>query len=406
MKRYDVVIVGAGFAGLACAREAALLGLRVCVLERQAEPGRSVHTTGIVVREAAERMQIPATLTRRVEGVRLYAPSLRYVDLDAPDYYFLATDTGGLLRWMTEQAVDAGAELQCGAPFRHAWQRPDEVIVNEREYAASFLIGADGARSRVASRFGLGRNTEFLLGVEAHFRGLRLPAERLHCFVDSDLASGYIGWAVPGVDDVVQIGVACRRPLKPDLELFIRKLRPLFNFDSAQLVEKRAGAIPVGGPVRAFARERVLLIGDAAGLVSPLTAGGIHTAIESGVQAARAIAAHLRSGAVAPKEVLRKTYPRFFWKRALRFLFDVPLSNTWLERLLFNGLARRVAQLVFFHREGLKRAAGWRALFGTRRVVATREPVIHSSGSAEASSDRRPAAQHGSGIQHTTTRTL
>ncbi|NDP43526.1 MAG: FAD-dependent oxidoreductase, partial [Aromatoleum sp.] len=68
---YDVGIIGAGFAGLACARAAARRGLSVLVLDRKPAPGHSVHTTGLVVKEAAERWEIPAALTRRVRGIRL-----------------------------------------------------------------------------------------------------------------------------------------------------------------------------------------------------------------------------------------------------------------------------------------------------------------------------------------------
>ena len=57
---YDVGIVGAGFAGLACARAAARRGLRVLVVDRKPAPGVRMHTTGLVVKEAAERWEIPA----------------------------------------------------------------------------------------------------------------------------------------------------------------------------------------------------------------------------------------------------------------------------------------------------------------------------------------------------------
>src|SRR5437773_2100958 len=101
---YDLAIAGAGFAGLACARSAAIRGLSVLVLERQTRPGQAIHTTGLLVKEAAERWEVPARLTRRIRSVRLYAPSLTHVDLSMPGYYFLATDTAGLMRWFAEEA--------------------------------------------------------------------------------------------------------------------------------------------------------------------------------------------------------------------------------------------------------------------------------------------------------------
>src|SRR5690606_37684802 len=77
---FDIVIVGASFAGAACAIAAAQRGLRVCVLERKRDPGDKLGTTGIIVKEAAEHTllhRLPAHVTRRIEAVRLYAPSLK-----------------------------------------------------------------------------------------------------------------------------------------------------------------------------------------------------------------------------------------------------------------------------------------------------------------------------------------
>ena len=361
---YDLLVVGASFAGLACARRAAELGLKVGVLERQGWPGRSVHTTGLLVREADILLGAPAGLTRRIAGVRLYTPSLRYVDLDAPGYYFAATDMPALLPWYAGHAWAAGAELHFGSAFRHARRDGDRVLVNGGEYTARFLAGADGARSAVARCFGLGRNQDFLLGVEAEFRKLPLAADRLHCFVDSALAPGYIAWMFEGVNGITQIGLACKRPHKPDLNALLRRLAPLADFSRAELVEKRGGLIPVGGCVYPAAAERVLLLGDAAGLVSPLTAGGIHLAIESGRRGAELVAERLSRSTPSSRPFSRAQLarPRFFWKLLMRRVLELNPSNFLLDRLLLNGFSLRLARLIYFYRKGLTRWSGWRAL--------------------------------------------
>src|SRR5437868_1075832 len=92
MQKFDLVIVGGSFAGLACARTAALRGLKVAVLDSKPEPGARIRTTGIVVKEASDDFDLPAQLMRKVRGVRLYAPDDRSVDLHAPGYFFQATD--------------------------------------------------------------------------------------------------------------------------------------------------------------------------------------------------------------------------------------------------------------------------------------------------------------------------
>ena len=135
-------------------------------------PGERIHTTGLVVKEAAERWEIPSALTRRVHGIRLYSPSLRTLDLASSGYYFLATDTAALMRWLTREAARSGAHVRFGRPYR----------AGDGAGAARYLVGADGPRSGVAREFGLGTNRRFLVGVggpgEQSRQGERAQAER------------------------------------------------------------------------------------------------------------------------------------------------------------------------------------------------------------------------------------
>jgi len=108
IRKYDLVIAGGSFAGLACARTAALKGLKVAVLDGKKEPGARVHTTGIVVKEASDDFDLPARLMRKVRGVRLYAPNDRAVDLHAPGYFFQATDTAASCAgWLEKPSAPA-----------------------------------------------------------------------------------------------------------------------------------------------------------------------------------------------------------------------------------------------------------------------------------------------------------
>jgi flavin-dependent dehydrogenase len=367
----DLAVIGGGFAGLACARTAALRGLRVCVLERRRSIGVRTHTTGIVVKEAAEEWDVPPRLSRRIGGVRLYAPSLRAIDLDSPGYYFLATDTPALLRWFARSAQHAGVRIVGGAPFPGARREGGTWQIEGYRWNARFLVGADGPRSAVAAQLGLGANREFLLGVEAEVADVRgVDPDRLHCFLDTGLARGYIGWAVPGVGGITQIGLACRRPRRPDLGAFTRKLEPLFDFSAARIVERRGGLIPVGGAVHPLAAPGVLLVGDAAGLVSPLTAGGIHAALESGRRAAHAIADHLLYFGPDPGAVVARAAPRWTWKRLLRSAYDLGVPDRLWDVALASTPLRVAARLVYFHKRGALSAAAWRDVWAEERARA------------------------------------
>ena len=363
---YDLVVVGAGFAGLACARRAAERGLSVLVLERQSEPGERIHTTGILVKEAWEEWAAPASLVRRIQRVRVYDPSHRFVELERDSYFFMATDTAGLLRHIVDETRRSGAEVRLGASFEgvasNAGSTPapgarqsSAPLTLTGSGAASgvtcrFLVGADGARSRVAESFGLDRNRRLLKGAEWEYEPRSGDGDCLRCFIDPESAPGYIGWVVPGVG-ATQVGLALHRDRRADVRRFSEKIDGLLGLSGRRVLEKRGGVIPIGGRLRNFYAERVLLVGDAAGMVSPLTAGGIHQAYRFGKLAADAIADHLRRNAPHPGDVVRRAYPNHTLKRAARWGFDhLPVARALQTGLLNWDVFRRLAEPVFFHR--------------------------------------------------------
>ena len=94
----------------------------------------------------------------------------------------------------------------------------------------------------------------------------------------------------------------------------------------------------------------MLLVGDAAGIVSPLTAGGIHTALDSGWRAAHAIADYFDADGPEPARAVAADYPRFVWKRALRWVADLPLPNAFFNAILGTDALRLIASAIYFHR--------------------------------------------------------
>ena len=370
MREVDLVIVGAGFAGLTCAQAAAARGVSTLVLERKIDPGANTHTTGIFVKEVADAWDVPRRYTRKIHGVRLYSPNLRYVDLVSPGYYFLATDTPAVMRWLAGIATETGVEVRCSTSYQGAALTNDGLQLVHHDIRCRQLVGCDGPRSRVAGDFRLGRNRQFLTGIEAEFEGVTdLDEDRLHVFLDSGLAPGYIAWVVPGVG-ITQVGLAARRPPAGRLDQFIHKLKSLFNFDHARQIGRRGGLIPCGGTVRPFATERVLLLGDAAGMVSPLTAGGIHPAMGIGRAAGVALSDYLLENGPAPQRAIRGLLPSFFYKQLMRAAFDLAPPNWIYDCVLESRILRSAAQTVFFHHRGLFSVQAWREM-----VLAARTPV-------------------------------
>jgi len=374
-QRFDLVVIGASFAGLACARAAAQAGLRVAVVEKKSSSGDKLHTTGIIVKDAIDTIpwlqQVPAALVRQVDGVRLYSPNLRHVDLHAPGYYFWATDTPALLDWMCASVQADGVTLLAGTLFESAardsggWSVSVKSVASQEPAVlqAGYLVGADGPHSRVAKALGLSLNTQFLFGIEHEYGRARLDANLLHCFIDRKLAPGYIGWAVAGVG-IQQIGLARRMsasgvpPKQAWMDSFTARIAPHVAVGDAEPLATRAGMIPCGGVLKRVSDARVMLVGDAAGMVSPVTAGGIHTALEHGDAVGGAVAAFLQAGAADggdpadPMRGLVRNYPKFRAKRTLRWLFD-HFQADWIFNLaLDTEPMRQAARMVYFHRRG------------------------------------------------------
>ncbi|MEL1266206.1 NAD(P)/FAD-dependent oxidoreductase [Pseudoxanthomonas putridarboris] len=355
---YDAIVVGSSFGGAACALAARESGLRVCVLERKQDPGERLHTTGIIVKEAAENTglkDLPAQFVRRVEKVRLYSPDLRSISLSAPGYYFLTTDTPQVMRWLADRQRAAGVELRLGQSFRTA-ERVTGGWHVEGVGTARYLVGADGAKSRVAERFGLGRVHEFLYGVEHEFDGIALPEPNaLHCFISRRYAPGYIGW-IAQTPTGVQAGLALRHdpaaPRLPDIAGFLEHVGGAVGLPARRRPDAvRAGLIPCGGPVAPLARDGVILTGDAAGIVSPVTAGGIHSAWRHGWSVGRALAG-ASAGGPAPERIAHREAPRFLIKRTLRWAFDHGQMDWPFDLLLRSPPLRWAAEQVYFHKRG------------------------------------------------------
>lgn len=350
----DVIIAGGGFAGLACAKALAEAGVEVTLLERKKAAGVGMHTTGIIVGECAEEFALPEHLTRRVTDVRLFAPNLQYIDLKSKDYFFLTTDTPALMSHLSDEAEGAGAKILYDTPYENASQLNGIIEVNDGAFSSRFLVGADGPRSKVADHFSLGQNTQFLLGAEAEYTGLNLPENSFYCFLDQVQAYGYLGWVIPSVGGITQVGLATRMPKKPDIDAFVARMAGVLDFSDAKVAARRGGLIPVGGLVSPFSRGNVILLGDSAGIVSPLTAGGIHTALHYGKILGQTIAEHIKNGGEHPAQIMARIYPRFHLKQGLRKAYEHLAPNWVLNGILTNPLFKFAASTVFFKKKNLR----------------------------------------------------
>ncbi|MFI7677233.1 FAD-binding monooxygenase [Actinophytocola sp. NPDC049390] len=222
-----------------------------------------------------------------VRRVLLYPPSRREpVELASDRDEFRVADMAGIYAYALSEARRAGARVRLGVRY------PVGGVT------ARFTIGADGARSTVARRLGLDVNRRMIVGAEEVFPVQSTGAPAFHCVLDPRLAPGYLAWLV---DDGTHahVGLAGRPDrLAAPLPRLLRSFRDGFAATPAPAgpVRRRGGPIPVGGVLRRIVSTEGLLVGDAAGAVSPLTAGGLDPCLRLSRLAATVTGDYLRTG--------------------------------------------------------------------------------------------------------------
>ncbi|MEU2347127.1 NAD(P)/FAD-dependent oxidoreductase [Modestobacter sp. NPDC049651] len=361
----DVLVVGAGLAGLHTATLLARQGHDVLLAERRPALTGAIRTTGIFVRKTLDDFPLPPEhLGPPIRRVVLHPPSgRRPVTLVSDRDEYRVGDMGPLYAAAARTAVRAGVRLALGTRYTG---REDGVSLltgpdGARWVRARFVVGADGARSAVARDLGLDRNRHLLTGAEEVFAvpaGDRPPA--FHCVLDPSVAPGYLAWVV---DDGrhAHVGVAGyvdRFPggMRAALGRFRASVPRLAGLELPADVERRGGPIPVGGLLRRIGGADGLLVGDAAGAVSPLTAGGLDPCLRLSELAAGVLDDALRAGSPGPLAG--------YDGAALRARFRGRL-------LLRRGLAQvrtpAVAEAVFpLLRTSVGRAVAGSVLFGDR----------------------------------------
>lgn len=365
MKTCDAIVIGAGLAGLQTARLLAECDHRILLVDRKSTLDQSIHTTGIFVRRTLEDFALPADcLGPPVRHVTLYSPARRSMDLVSSHDEFRVGRMGLLYQRLLEQAIHAGVEWLPGTSYLNRARISDETIVrldgptNSCSVRTRYIIGADGANSRVGRDLGLEVNREWIVGVEEVLTGVPLDGPpRFHCFLDPGLAPGYLAWLVHDGEEVhLGVGGYPGRfdPMKA-LRVFRASVNDIVDLSSARVIERRGGRIPVGGVLRNIANDRGLLVGDAAGAVSPLTAGGLDPCMRLSTLAAKVVGNYLDSDDPSALkaysgDLFRARFISRLWMRRVMAATESPTLVEFGCAMLRLPLINLLAWHVFFGR--------------------------------------------------------
>jgi geranylgeranyl reductase family protein len=291
MGSYDLIVVGAGPAGSTTAREAAASGARVLLLDKAPFPRDKPCGGGVNVRAARLLpFDLAPVVERTVSGLSVSLNLERDFTRRYPLPLCYMTQRSRLDAFLAEKAVDAGAEMHDGEAVRSLDHDLDGVTVRTRggSYSGRALVGADGANGVVARASGLSGGRELAVALEANLpcpAGVPAPW-RETLAMDLGLIPGGYGWLFPKGNHL-NLGTGGWRHFGPTLRNRLDALTRHFGFAPERLEHLRGHHLPIRLPNAPLAQGRTLLVGDAAGLIDPLSGEGIYAAICSGRMAAR-----------------------------------------------------------------------------------------------------------------------
>jgi geranylgeranyl reductase family protein len=361
---YDVAIVGGGPAGSTAAYHLATAGASVLLLDRATFPrdkpcgggvtGRAARLLPFsiepVVEDVVDRLECGLRyrhrITRRARGPLAYMTQRRRLD-----------------HFLLQNAAEAGADVREGE------------TADARELDARIVIGADGCNGQSAKQLGLADGVVHGVALEANY-----PYERRYAgamVLEIAVIRGGYGWIFPKGDHI-NGGVGGNGEVGPKLRAELRRMCEEYGIDPDAAQDTRGYRLPMRLTKTRLARGRTAVIGDAAGLVDPLSGDGMYEAFLSAKLVAHAALAVLSGRADDLDQyqaaVERRITPltRAGWQakrafervpRATYALARLPVTFRALEKLLQGDLAEPGAA------RGAERAA-IRAVYAVSRAAA------------------------------------
>ena len=335
--QYDLVIIGSGPAGATTARFAAEQGLKVLLVDKRQELGAPIQCSGAVSRHALEEVGVAPEeefIHEPIYGFGIYnekgeKKTIDYRQLKAEEYgqeegkkpLGYVVDRRRFDRYLMTQAERAGVEVWLkteGLSYQPNNDGSCDVYLRRFNQAitarARVLVGADGLQSQVGKWANLRTHIKITeLASCLQFIVDQVETDGLlEIITGHEWAPGGYAWVFPKGHGYAEIGLGVI-PTMTDknaqwhLDQFIKHSFFKEWFRNSRILEIQGGGVPLASPLRTQYADNLILVGDAARHVNPITGGGIHTAL-SGGSIAGTFLANFLNGGQQPTAANLKTY--------------------------------------------------------------------------------------------------
>jgi digeranylgeranylglycerophospholipid reductase len=339
-ERYDVVVVGAGPAGSVTARIAAEHGLDVLLLDRNQEIGVPVKCAEGAGKEI-EQFVTPDKkwISAEVKGAYIYAPDGTKVEMAGEKM----EEVGYVLerrlfdKFLASEAARAGAEVRVrteayGLIKEDGYAKGVSVRAlaegETKRIYAQVVVGADGVESKVGRWGGINtklRPSDIDICAEFLMYDASIDSDYNKFFLGSKIAPKGYAWTFPKGEGCANVGVGISGDMSGEGHHAIDYLRAFVHsqFPNGKVLAEMYGAVPVCGMISESVADGLVLVGDAAWQVNPITGGGIIYALHAGEMAGEVIAKAVQENDVSKKRLAEYDTQ---WRNAFRKRLDIGLK--------------------------------------------------------------------------------
>ena len=282
MESYDVIIIGAGPAGLNCAEKLAKANKKVLLLEQNKIIGPKVCAAGLTNQDL-KYLNLPGDLLdHKYKEIKLSTP-LTKTTIKLDGHFLYTTDRKNLGQWQLKKLKKTNVVIKTSS--RVTKIEKDQITVNNSKiFKFKFLVGADGSSSLVRRYLGL-KSRKLGMGIQYIIPTKKY--KKMEFFLNSELFNSWYAWIFPH-KNYVSIGCGFDPRFLSSKKL-IKNFNTWLKQNKIDVSKGEYQAFPINYDYRGCKFGNIFLAGDAAGLASGLTGEGIYPALVSGEEIAKMI---------------------------------------------------------------------------------------------------------------------
>ena len=342
MKKYDVVIVGAGPSGLRCAEKLADSKLSILLLEKKSIVGDKICAGGIT-RKSYKLMKFPdEIIEHKVDMIGLHSENY-HNDKKLPEPFIYTVNRHTFGKWQLNRLKGLDVTYRNNSTVTTISDH-SITINNEEEIEFKYLVGADGPNSLVRRHLKI--PVEKVLATVQYIIPSKDQTARMEIYLDNRYFHSWYAWSFPH-EDSISVG-ACCDPKYMSGKKLKENIHNWLEAENYDITEASNESYPISYDYRGFQFGNIFLAGEAAGLASGLTGEGIYQSLVSGEEIA---------GKILDKNYSSKDF-RFILKynriqyKFMRFTLSIgplrshladlivlAMRNKWVNRKILNGFS-------------------------------------------------------------------